>query len=149
MGTKLFIGVRMFKTLVLIFSLCVSSALWAKGEPMMNEVIQNYFEGYQNADVELIKKAFHSETRLLSVDEGKLDVTEMSDWLKNLADRRARADFRKGTLKIISTDTKEYAATVKLKITFPTMEFTDYLSLLKINGKWIIVGKIYHYQPKE
>ncbi len=131
-----------------MISFCMSSAIWAKGDPMINDVIQNYFEGYQKAEVELIKKAFHPETRLLSVDEGKMDVTEMADWIKNLEDRKARGDIRKGSLKLIFSDTKEYAASVKLQMTFPTMEFTDYLSLLKINGTWIIVGKIYHYQAK-
>ncbi len=72
----------MFKTIVLMISFCMSSAIWAKGDPMINDVIQNYFEGYQKAEVELIKKAFHPETRLLSVDEGKMDVTEMADWIK-------------------------------------------------------------------
>lgn len=138
----------MFKTIVLIFSLCLSSSILAKGDPMINEVIQNYFQGYQNADVSLIKKAFHPDTRLLSVDQDKLDVTEMKDWLKNLEDRRQRADFRKGVLKVLSVDSKEYAASVKLKITFEKFEFTDYLNLLKIDGRWIIVGKIYHFQER-
>ncbi len=61
---------------------------------MINEVIQSYFEGYQKADVALIKKAFHPDTRLLSVDHGKLDVTEMNVWLKNL-ELAASFPFRK------------------------------------------------------
>ncbi len=115
-------------------------------DPQLREVVQNYFEGYQHAKVELIQKAFHPDTRLLSVDAGKLDRTEMKDWLENLKDRSTRRDIRKGSLKILSVDSTEYAATIKLKLTFTTMEFTDYLSLLKIDGTWIIVGKIYHFK---
>ena len=136
----------MLKKLLLTFTLCLSSALWAKGDPMIEKVIQDYFEGYQKAEVELIKRSFHSDTRLLSVDGGKLDVTEMKDWLKNLEDRKARGDIRKGELKTIFMDVKDYTASVKLQISFPQFVFTDFLSLLKIDGKWIIVGKIYHFQ---
>jgi len=121
-----------------------STQLWAKGHVMIENVIQNYFQGYQQADIKLIQQAFHSETRLLSVDNDKLDKTEMKDWLKNLEDRHSRGDIRKGVLEIQSIDVTEYTANVKLKIRFAAFEFTDYLSLLKVDGKWLIVGKIYH-----
>lgn len=132
---KIFILVSMF-----------SSQVWAKGSPMIEEVIQNYFQGYQKADTTLIKKAFHADTKLLSVDEGKMDVTEMKDWLINLEERRLRGDIRIGKLTIESIDVTHESASVKLIIRFQAFEFTDYLSLLKIDGKWMVVGKIYHYQ---
>lgn len=116
---------------------------------MIEEVIQDYFNGYQMADTKLIKNAFHQDTKLLSVDGGKLDVTEMKDWLKGLEERKLRGDIRKGKLQIQSIDMTKDTAVVKLGITFEKFGFTDYLSLLQIDGKWIIVGKIYYYQPFE
>jgi hypothetical protein len=133
--------------LFLVLSM-LTSVSWAQGSNMINEVIQNYFEGYQKANTQLILKAFHSDTRLLSVDNGKLDRTEMKDWLKNLEERHAKGDIRVGELTIQSIDVSADAATAKLKIVFPKFEFTDYLSLLLIDGKWTIVGKIYHYSPR-
>ena len=135
----------MFKLLIIIT--LMTTQTWAKGSTMIENTIQDYFQGYQNADTVLIKKAFHSDTKLLSVSEGKLDVTEMNDWLKSLEDRHQRVDIRIGKLKILSIDETAETALVKLNIRFPKFEFTDYLSLLKIEDKWIIVGKIYHYQP--
>lgn len=135
----------MLKLLIIVTLMTTQS--WAKGSTMIENVIQDYFKGYQNADTTLIKKAFHSDTKLLSVSEGKLDVTEMNDWLKNLEDRHVRGDIRTGKLKILSIDQHNDAASVKVNIQFPKFQFTDYLSLLKIDEKWIIVGKIYHYQP--
>lgn len=132
---------------LLIFVTLMTTQTWAKGSTMIENTIQNYFQGYQNADTALIKKAFHSDTKLLSVSEEKLDVTEMKDWIKSLEDRHARGDIRIGKLKILSIDETNETASVKLNIRFPKFEFTDYLSLLKIEDKWIIVGKIYHYQP--
>jgi hypothetical protein len=122
------------------------SQLWAKGSFMIEDVLQDYFQGYQQADTKLIQKAFHAQTRLQSVDGAKIIVTEMKDWLVSLEERRLRGDFRKGELKIESMDVTEYAASIKLNIRFPAFVFTDYLSLLKIDGKWLIVGKIYHFK---
>lgn len=82
----------------------------------------------------------------MSITNGKMDVTEMKDWLKSLEDRHMRGDIRVGKLKLESIDVTDQAAAVKLKIHFQTFEFTDYLSLLRIDGMWVIVGKIYHYR---
>lgn len=129
---------------ILLFSF-LTTQVWA-GSSTIEKVILDYFHGYQKADVVLIKNAFHPATRLLSVDQGKLDVTDMSTWLKSLEDRRLRGDIRIGKLKIESVNVTHDTAAVKLKIRFEKFEFTDYLSLLKIEGKWVIVGKIYHFQ---
>jgi hypothetical protein len=124
----------------------LTSQIWAKGSTSIESVIQDYFQGYQQADIFLIQNSFHPQTKLLSITNGKMDVTEMKDWLKSLEARRMRGDIRIGKLKIESIDVTDQAAAVKLKIRFQTFEFTDYLSLLRIDGMWVIVGKIYHYR---
>lgn len=131
---------------IIIVSLMLTTNLWASDSDKIEEVIENYYQGYQKADIGLIQKSFHPDTRLLSSSEGDLDVTEMSDWIISLKERQLRGDIRTGFLKILSIDATNGAATVKLKIRFPAYEFTDFLSLLKLKGKWIIVGKIYQYQ---
>ncbi len=109
----------------------------------IENVINNYFQAYMEADSEKILKAFHSETRLYSVDEGKLEKTEMSDWVANLKSRKLKGDVRSGQLEIISVDTQGESAVAKVKIKVAAMEFTDFLSLLKFDDNWKIVGKIY------
>ena len=131
----------MLKLFVLLTLL--STQAQAKGSVMIEQVIQDYFQGYQLAETSLIKKAFHSETRLLSIDNKQLDKTEMKDWLESLEKRKLNGDIRKGELKVLSIDQTQDSALVKLSIKFPKFKFTDYLSLLRIEGKWLIVGKIY------
>ena len=109
----------------------------------IESVINKYFNAYMQADSEMILEAFHPETRLYSVDAGKLDKTEMSDWVLNLKSRKEKGDIRNGILNILSVDTQSDTAVAKIKIKLPTAEFTDFLSLLKIDETWKIVGKIY------
>ena len=49
----------------IIFTL-LTTQLWAKGSFIIEDVIQDYFQGYQQADTSLTHNAFHTDTRLLS-----------------------------------------------------------------------------------
>ena len=40
------------------------------------------------------------------------------------------------------------AAVAKIILDYPTTRFVDYMSLLKINGEWKIVTKIFYAEPK-
>lgn len=40
------------------------------------------------------------------------------------------------------------AATAELRIDYPNFYFTDFMNLLKIDGEWKIVSKIFHRQSK-
>ena len=114
--------------------------------PEIEETIKNYFQGYLEAESETLLKAFHQEARLFSTDDGKLDKTEMNDWLKNLQERREKGDIRQAYVEILGVDVAGEAAIAKTKLSFPKFSFTDYLSLLHINGRWIIINKIYSTQ---
>ncbi len=114
-------------------------------EPIKS-VLRDYFQGYLTADSRLVAKAFHPDARLFCIEEGKLEKTELSEWLTNLNDRQIRGDVRSADIQVISVDQTDTAATAKVVLTFPKFRFTDYLSLLQIEGHWRIIGKIYALQ---
>ena len=105
--------------------------------------IQNYFRGYLEADAERLAKAFHPSAKLFSVSEGKLETTEIADWLKNLRDRKAKGDIRKAGTRIDSIEITGDAAVAKTILSFPKFRFVDYLSLLQIGRDWVIMNKTY------
>jgi len=110
-------------------------------------VIQEYFRGYLTAERQLVARAFHPETRLLSVEDGKLAKTEMIEWLENLESRKGKGDVRQADTEISTVDITDSAAVAKVTLTFQKYKFTDYLSLLRVQGLWRIVGKIYSVHP--
>ena len=115
--------------------------------PAVLEVIQNYFEGYTEAESVKLLRAFHPETQLLSVDAGKLEKTEMSEWLLNIERRKAAGDIRTGKFEILNSEEFGEAAVATVVMTFPKLEFTDHLSLLRVDGAFKIVGKTYTVRP--
>ncbi|OQA38384.1 MAG: putative lumazine-binding protein [Acidobacteria bacterium ADurb.Bin340] len=40
------------------------------------------------------------------------------------------------------------AATAKVVLDYPTFRFIDYLHLLKLEGRWAIVDKVYHREDR-
>jgi len=136
----------MFKFFI-ILSLSLSTA-FADDVTSIKKVLNNYFQGYQRADSKLIQKAFHQDTKLISVDNNKLDALNLKDWVISIDARREREDFRKGSMQILTLDITQETAMVKLHLNFEKFEFIDYLSFLKVENKWIIVGKIFHFQEK-
>ena len=77
------------------------------------ETVQNYIDGYLGAQSGLMKKAFHTQTRLFSVDEEDLDTTEMIDWLSNIEERQLKGDIRKGKSEINKTSRQAYKKFIK------------------------------------
>lgn len=110
-------------------------------------VVKNYFHGYLRAEADEVDGAFHRDSRLMAAEEGKLDSTAVSDWLKSLRIRREKGDLREAVTEIAGVDRTGDAAVVKAVLRFPKFQFTDYLSLLKIGGDWKIVNKIYTADP--
>lgn len=117
----------------------------------IRETIQNYVEGYLRADGSQLARAFHPETRLhTSSEQGKLERTEMPDWLSSLAARKATGDIRTGEYEIAFVDVSGDSAVAKVILRLPKLQFTDYLSFLRVSPpsgvgerKWLIAGKIY------
>jgi hypothetical protein len=51
--------------------------------------------------------------------------------------------------RIESVDVTGNAAIAKVVLDYPQATLTDYFALLKIDGKWQIVNKIFHSEPKK
>ena len=45
-------------------------------------------------------------------------------------------------------DIRGTAASARLTLDYPTHQFIDYFNLLKIDGQWRVVSKIFHRAPK-
>ena len=60
----------------------------------------------------------------------------------------APADANQRTNEILSIDIEGLAAVAKTELMWPNVRYIDYLSLLKIDGEWRIVNKIWHQERR-
>jgi hypothetical protein len=108
-------------------------------------VVENYLHGLKFNDVESLKKAFWPDAKLFFIkSDGTLGQLTQTEWYAGFA--QAAGKESKADLKVASLEVTNDAAVVKVVETYPTSRYTDYISLLRFDGKWQIVNKIYTEQ---
>ena len=119
------------------------SARWAD-EAAIRQTVQYYFDGGKNRDSLTLRKAFHPEARMLFARDGKLVVVPIGEYITRVgSEPRKPGEVDSTERKVVSVDVVGDAAVAKLKLERPDGVLTDYMSLLKVDGRWLIVNKIF------
>jgi hypothetical protein len=116
---------------------------------LIQQTVECYIDGTYHSDVEKIKKALHPNYMDIGYFEGKLVFEPLEEYLKYIKDSPTPSESgEEFDAKIVSIDVTGNAAVVKLISVALGQRSTDYLSLLNVDGNWVIVGEIYYYEPK-
>jgi hypothetical protein len=116
-------------------------------EGAVRAVVEAYLHGLKFNDVPSLRTAFWPDAKLLFVNKnGSLGQLSQEDWYKMFAGSAGKEE--EGDLRISSVDITDNAASVKVIETYPKSIYVDYLNLLRLNGKWIVVNKIYTSRPR-
>ena len=116
-------------------------------EDAIREVVQLYFDGIIKYDEQALRKAFHADASIIgSKDDGTQDWEPFQEWV--LYTRGKAPDPSGRNNRILSIDITGRAAVVKTDLDWPSVHYVDYLSLLKIDGQWKIVNKIWHREKR-
>ena len=132
---------------------CAAALLWlparAEGaeEAAVRQAIEHYFRGHATGQGEHFRKVFHPEAKLFAVREGKFWQLTSEDYIAR-APGKAPADEAQRRRSVESVDVAGDAAVAKVVLDYPNVKFTDYMSLLKIDGEWKIVNKTFHSEAK-
>ena len=130
--------------LLLIISLVgfSNASRFDSDEAAVRTTVEHYLHGLKFNDVESLKMAFYPDAKLFFVKrDGQLGQLTQEQWYKGFATNAGQEE--KGDLRITAVDITANAASVKVVEVYPNSKYTDYLSLLKFDGGWKIVNKIY------
>jgi hypothetical protein len=116
-------------------------------EAGVRATIENYFRGHATGDGEYFKRAFHTDARLFWIRDGKLTTRTSAEYIAG-ANGKAPADEPERKRRIESIDITGNAAVAKVTLDYPTVRFTDYMSMLKIDGEWKIINKTFYAEQK-
>ena len=109
--------------------------------------LENYIKGHATGDGEYMRKAFHTEGNLIFIRDGKYTTRSFADYIAGFTGKPAEDESnRKRSIDLI--DVSGNAASAKIILDYPTARLIDYMSLLKIDGEWKIVNKIFYAEPK-
>ena len=107
--------------------------------------VQTYLDGLYDGDADKLASVFHPTSALTWEENGVLTPLPRDQWLEAVRSRpsaKARGLARHD--EILQVDqASPTMAFVKLKCAIPPRFFTDYLSFLKVDGKWQIAQKVF------
>ena len=109
--------------------------------------LENYLKGHATGNPEFMRKAFHTEGKLIFIRDGKFSTRTFEEYIAGLSGKPA-ADEAQRKRSIESIDIAGNAATAKIVLDYPAVKFTDYMTLLKIDGEWKIISKTLYAEPK-
>ena len=119
-----------------------------KDEAGVRKAINYYLQGHATGNGENHKKAFHPEAKLFWIRDGQFAQRTSADYIAGAPGKPAADEAqRKRSIEMI--DITGNAAVAKVVLDYPDRKFTDYMSLLKIDGEWKIVNKTFVAEPKQ
>jgi Putative lumazine-binding len=111
------------------------------------EVLQLYFDGLYHSDTTRLARAFHPKAAYVCAVEAPLVHLSMQDYFP-IVDKRPspanRGDIRRD--KVISIEIAgPVTAFARVECAIGQKHFTDFLTLIRVEGRWQIIAKVFHY----
>ena len=108
------------------------------------EVLNKYNDGCKQAKSSIMKPAFSDQATIFGVDaDGKLTGGAIQNLFDGIDSAFRPSPEAQGA--IVRIDIVGTAASARIDTNdVSDFCFTDFFNLLKVDGKWIVVSKIYH-----
>ncbi|HYH83432.1 MAG TPA: nuclear transport factor 2 family protein [Longimicrobium sp.] len=117
-------------------------------EAAVRAALQHYLDGHATGRGEEFAAVMHPEMKMMFIREGAFTQRTSAEYIAGASGRPA-ADEARRRRWIESVDVTGNAASAKIVLDYPTARLTDYMTLLKIDGQWKIVNKIFHAEPRQ
>lgn len=112
-------------------------------EQAVRATIDKYFRGMATGDATLLREAYTPDARIQQANaKGVVTSRTGEEFAASASGRPYPADMRVEH-RIIRVEILGTAAIVRAELDYPQLVFTDFLSLLKIDGTWRIVHKVF------
>jgi hypothetical protein len=110
------------------------------------EVLNKYNEGGAKADSRIMRLAFNEQATIFGIEEGKLAGGPIEGLFRTIDTAFRPSPEAKAA--IVRVDIVGAAASARIDTdNISGFRFTDFFNLLKVDGKWTVVSKIYHTHP--
>ncbi|MEL6556987.1 MAG: nuclear transport factor 2 family protein [Bacteroidota bacterium] len=131
--------------LLLFFGMTTSVFAQQSDKQLIERTVSYYLDGGTNNDFETLKKAFHENASMKFIKNGTYQEVNAIDFFRKAIKPGSKQNRK---TKIAQIDINGNAASARLEIDYATFRFIDYMNLLKIDGEWKVVNKIFYREPK-
>jgi hypothetical protein len=135
--------IRMLAGLVAALMLSGAAAPPAATDDGVTAPLNAYLKGHQTGQREHFEAAFHPEAQLFGVRNGKFLHESAKAYIARASSGQAAADEAQRKRWIKSINVTGDVAVAEIILDYPTMKATDVMTLVKSDGRWLIVNKSY------
>jgi 4-oxalocrotonate tautomerase len=114
----------------------------------VGQVLGEYFDGLHHSDTVRLRRVFHPQAHYFCATDGTLMHLDMEAYFPVVDRRPSPASLGHArTDRILSIEfAGPVTAFARLECSIPPKFFTDLLTLVKLEGRWQIVSKVFHYE---
>lgn len=114
-------------------------------------VLGTYFDGLYHADDSTLAIAFHPKAIYATADEVPMLFRTMEEYFPVVAKRvspASRSEPRRDVIESIEF-AGENTAFARVRCSIGTKDFVDFLTLVRTDGAWLILAKIFQITERE
>ena len=117
----------------------------------LEQALQTYFDGLHEGDTAKLGRVFHDVSHLFSVTDGTLADMPRAQWFEMVRSRPSAQsrDLPRNDWVVQIDRSSPTTAFAKVQCQIPPRYFTDYLTLLKVDGRWQVIAKAFHTVTRE
>ena len=110
--------------------------------------LQMYFDGLYHSDTERLARAFHPQAIYASATGGVLVHMTMGEYLPMVDARPSPASRSEPrTDRVLSIEfAGPVTALARVECSIGPKHFTDLLTLVRVEGRWQIIAKVFHFE---
>ncbi|MEM9067209.1 MAG: nuclear transport factor 2 family protein [Myxococcota bacterium] len=114
----------------------------------IERVLTNYLDALYEVDVVKLATALHPRAIYATADGNELLFRTMEEYFPVVAERVSPAS--RGEAREDAIDSVEFAgentAFARVRCAFSGKRYVDFLTLIRDEGRWQIIAKIFHYE---
>lgn len=119
----------------------------AEDRAALERVLQDYFDGLHHSDTARLARVFHPRALYATATDGRLTALTMDEYFP-VVDRRpspaSRGDARAD--RIVSIEfAGPVTAWARVECQILPKRFADLLTLIKLDGRWQVIAKVFHF----
>lgn len=114
-------------------------------------MIETYFDGLYHADAGKLATVFHPKAIYATADEMPLLYRTMDEYLPVVAERKSPASRNEPRRDLIESIefAGENTAFARVRCSIGTKDFIDFLTLVRTDGAWWIMAKVFQITERE
>lgn len=111
-------------------------------------VLGDYFNGLYTGDTALLRSVFHPEAALFAETARRPYFKRLDDYLAGVEKRQSPEELGEPyRMKVLSVDVTCGIAMAKVHVPAHGFNYYNYLSLVRNDGVWVIVNKLFFDVP--